>query len=77
MRDEAVLRPPERTRPEGGYKLVERLIEEARLAGYCEMRLDGRKNPCPHGSYETLGFIAAEPISFNPVLGASFLGLHL
>lgn len=61
-----------------GYKLVERLIEEARLAGYCEMRLDVQeKSVSARKLYETLGFIAAEPISFNPVLGASFLGLHL
>jgi GNAT superfamily N-acetyltransferase len=58
------------------HKLVERLIEEARLAGYCEMRLDGRKIRVRMEAMNA-GFIAAEPISFNPVLGASFLGLHL
>ncbi|EQB07094.1 acetyltransferase [Sphingobium baderi LL03] len=61
-----------------GHKLIERLIEEARLAGYREMRLDVQeKSVSARKLYETLGFVAAEPISFNPVPGASFLGLHL
>lgn len=29
------------------------------------------------GLYASLGFAVAEPISFNPVPGASFLGLRL
>lgn len=71
------VRPSARGR-QVGHKLVERLIEEARLAGYCEMRLDVQeKSVSARKLYETLGFIDAEPISFNPVPGASFLGLHL
>lgn len=61
-----------------GRALSERLIEEARSAGYLEMRLD------VHGEfrhsrqiYADLGFQDAEPISYNPVPGAKFLGLLL
>lgn len=61
-----------------GRALAERLIEEARTVGYSEMRLDVQAKFVPARKlYETLGFVAAEPISFNPVPGASFLGLHL
>ncbi len=61
-----------------GRALAERLIEEARLAGYNEMRLDVQAKFIPARKlYESLGFVAAEPTSFNPVPGASFLGLHL
>jgi putative acetyltransferase len=61
-----------------GRKLIERSIAEARDAGYREMRLDVQeKSVSARKLYETLGFVAAEPISFNPVPGASFLGLHL
>jgi len=71
------VRPSARGR-QVGHKLVERLIEEARLAGYREMRLDVQeKSGSARKLYETLGFVAAEPISFNPVPDASFLGLHL
>src|SRR3546814_3797991 len=61
-----------------GRALAERLIEEARTVGYSEMRLDVQAKFVPARKlYATLGFVAAEPISFNPVPGASFLGLHL
>lgn len=61
-----------------GRALAERLIEEARTAGYSEMRLDVQAKFVPARElYETLGFVPAEPISFNPVPGASFLGLNL
>jgi L-amino acid N-acyltransferase YncA len=61
-----------------GRQLAERLIEEARAAGYREMRLDVQAKFLPaRRLYADLGFIPAEPISFNPVPGASFLGLHL
>lgn len=61
-----------------GRKLVERLIAEARVIGYREMRLDVQeKSVSARNLYGAFGFIAAEPISFNPVPGASFLGLHL
>lgn len=61
-----------------GRQLVERLVAEARTAGYREMRLDVQeKSVSARNLYAALGFVAAEPISFNPVAGASFLGLHL
>lgn len=61
-----------------GNKLVERLIVEARSAGYREMRLDVmEKSLAARKLYGTFGFVAAEPISYNPVPGASFLGLRL
>ncbi|EQB32483.1 GNAT family N-acetyltransferase [Sphingobium ummariense] len=61
-----------------GRALAERLIEEARRVGYREMRLDVQAKFVPAIKlYEALGFVAAEPVSFNPVPGASFLGLHL
>ena len=61
-----------------GWQLVERLIAEARTAGYREMRLDVQeKSIRARALYAALGFVAAEPVSFNPVAGASFLGLHL
>lgn len=61
-----------------GRELAERLIAEARAVGYREMRLDVQaKFLAARQLYADLGFVAAEPISFNPVPGASFLGLHL
>jgi GNAT superfamily N-acetyltransferase len=61
-----------------GRELAERLIAEARAAGYREMRLDVQaKFVSARELYADLGFVPAEPISFNPVEGASFIGLHL
>ena len=61
-----------------GHKLVKRLIADARRAGYGEIRLDVQeKSVSAQRLYKAFGFVAAEPISFNPVPGASFLGLHL
>lgn len=61
-----------------GRELADRLIAEARAAGYREMRLDVQaKFLAARQLYAALGFVPAEPISFNPVPGASFLGLHL
>jgi len=61
-----------------GRELAEHLIREARAAGYREMRLDVQEKSLPARKlYANLGFVPAEPISFNPVEGASFLGLPL
>lgn len=61
-----------------GHDLVDRLIAEARIAGYREMRLDVmEKSISARKLYKDLGFVSTEPISFNPTPGASFLGLHL
>src|SRR5690606_15688313 len=61
-----------------GRQLAERLIAEARSIGYKEMRLDVQeKSVSARRLYGALGFVPAEPISFNPVPGASFLGRPL
>lgn len=61
-----------------GRELAERLIVEARTAGYREMRLDVQaKSVTARKLYGALGFVPAEPISVNPIEGASFLGLTL
>lgn len=61
-----------------GRELVDRLIAEARIAGYREIRLDVMEKSIPARKlYADVGFTAAEPISFNPVAGPSFLGLRL
>ncbi|KPF75259.1 acetyltransferase [alpha proteobacterium AAP81b] len=61
-----------------GQRLVERLIVEARGAGYSEIRLDVQeKFVAARKLYAAFGFIPAEPIAFNPVPGAAFLGLRL
>jgi putative acetyltransferase len=61
-----------------GRDLVERLLAEARIAGYREVRLDVMEQSIPARKlYKDFGFIEADPISFNPVPGASFLGLLL
>jgi GNAT superfamily N-acetyltransferase len=61
-----------------GRHLVERLIAEARGIGYRDMRLDVQeKFVSARKLYAAFHFAAAEPVSFNPVPGASFLGLHL
>ncbi|TIX51408.1 GNAT family N-acetyltransferase [Alteraurantiacibacter aquimixticola] len=61
-----------------GRKLVQRLIAEARSMGYQEMRLDVQaKSVTARKLYSAFNFTEAEPVSFNPVPGASFLGLRL
>lgn len=71
------VRPSARGR-QVGHMLIERLIAEARVAGYREMRLDvQKKSVSARRLYAAFNFVAAEPISFNPVPGASFLGLCL
>ena len=61
-----------------GRTLVERLLTEARRAGYREVRLDVMEHYlAARRLYAEFGFVAAEPVSFNPTPGASFLGLRL
>lgn len=61
-----------------GRLLVERAIAEARSMGYREMRLDVQaKFVAARKLYSAFNFTDAEPVSFNPVPGASFLGLRL
>ena len=61
-----------------GLGLVEQLIAEAKAQGYAEMRLDvlaefgkARALCCK------MGFVAADPVTFNPLPGTAFLGLRL
>ncbi|PZR42187.1 MAG: GNAT family N-acetyltransferase [Stutzerimonas stutzeri] len=61
-----------------GDSLVARLIAEARGMGYRDMRLDVQeKSVTARKLYAAFGFAPAEPVTFNPVPGASFLGLLL
>lgn len=61
-----------------GHDLVKALIEQARAVGYRDIRLDVQeKFLSARKLYAAFGFVAAEPVSFNPVPGASFLGLQL
>jgi ribosomal protein S18 acetylase RimI-like enzyme len=61
-----------------GEALVASLIEEARQAGYQEMRLDVLAEfKAAQELYAKFGFRPADPISFNPLPGTKFLGLHL
>ncbi len=61
-----------------GYRLAGRVIQEARGAGYSEMRLDVMaQSQKAREIYTALGFLPAEPVSFNPAPGASFLGFRL
>jgi putative acetyltransferase len=61
-----------------GVQLTTRLIEQARTAGYLEMRLDVLAEfQKAREIYKALGFLPADPVSFNPLPGTSFLGLKL
>lgn len=61
-----------------GYRLVECLIEKAKHVGYREMRLDVLAEfQQARSLYTRAGFVPADPVSFNPVPGTSFLGLEL
>jgi GNAT superfamily N-acetyltransferase len=61
-----------------GRNLVGQLISEARVAGYVEMRLDVLEEfTSARRLYEAFGFVPADPVSYNPLPGAAFLGLYL
>lgn len=61
-----------------GRNLVDRLIFEARTAGYIEIRLDVLEEfTSARRLYEAFGFVPAEPVSYNPIPGTAFLGLYL
>lgn len=61
-----------------GRILIEQSIVVARSIGYCEMRLDVQeKSVSARKLYADMDFVTAEPISFNPVPGAAFLGRRL
>lgn len=61
-----------------GRQLAERLIDEARGAGYAEMRLDVLAEfRSAQRLYRALGFAPADPVTVNPLPGTLFLGLKL
>jgi ribosomal protein S18 acetylase RimI-like enzyme len=61
-----------------GHRLAERLIEEARQAGYRRIVLDTLPTMSPAiALYSKLGFRPTEAYTFNPIDGALFLGLDL
>lgn len=61
-----------------GRLLVERVIDQARAAGYARMCLDVLPEfVAAQQLYLSLGFTAAPPVTFNPVPGAQFLGRDL
>lgn len=61
-----------------GRKLVETIMGEAKCAGYTRICLDVLPEfTVAQKLYKSLGFEAAEPVSFNPVPGTKFLALSL
>jgi GNAT superfamily N-acetyltransferase len=61
-----------------GRRLVERILAEGRAAGYRRMCLDVLPEfDAARRLYESLGFVPAAPVTFNPVAGTRFLGMDL
>jgi len=61
-----------------GRRLAERIVEEARSAGYSRMRLDTLPTMTPAiRMYREMGFQPIDPYVYNPVPGAIFLALEL
>lgn len=71
------VRPTARGRNLGRW-LVEAVLNEAKIAGYSRVCLDVLPEfTAAQGLYESLGFVPAQPVSFNPVPGTKFLALCL
>ena len=61
-----------------GRRRVERLLREAREAGYSRICLDTLPTMASaQALYVSLGFVAIEPYVFNPIPGTKFLALDL
>ncbi len=69
---------PEARGAQLGRLLAERLIREAREAGYSRICLDTLPTMASAQSlYRSLGFVPIEPYVFNPIPGSRFLALDL
>lgn len=69
---------PEARGEQLGRRLVERILDEARAAGYARMCLDVLPEfSAAQQIYAALGFTDAPPVTFNPVPGTRFLALDL
>jgi putative acetyltransferase len=61
-----------------GRRLIERILDEARAAGYSRICLDVLPEfAAAQRIYESLGFQTAAPVTFNPVPGTRYLALEL
>lgn len=61
-----------------GRQLVQQMVHTAREAGYRRMCLDVLAEfVAAQRLYESLGFVPAQAVSFNPVPGTRFLALDL
>jgi putative acetyltransferase len=61
-----------------GRRLVESILAEARAAGYSRICLDVLPEfTAAQRIYESLGFLPAAPVAFNPIPGTKFLALVL
>ena len=61
-----------------GRALAERIIAEARAAGFTKMRLDTLPMMGDAQKlYRTLGFVEISPYRFNPIAGSKFMELDL
>jgi putative acetyltransferase len=61
-----------------GRRLIERILDEARAAGYSRICLDVLPElSAAQRIYESLGFQPSEPVTFNPVPGTRYLALEL
>lgn len=61
-----------------GRRLVERICEEARSAGYSRICLDTLPSmAAAQALYRSFGFVPVEPYVFNPIAGTTFMALDL
>lgn len=69
---------PKYRRQDFGRMLAQQIIEEAKLIGYSQMRLDTVPSmKSARSLYRSLGFTEIEPYRYNPIKGTSFMELLL